>query len=80
MRIAKEQVVVALDQPRLSLDSRTYARAPPRSARSPAYIIEFLTNLDGLRLAKAFMRIPQSALQRRIVDLVDEIAGEDRLD
>jgi hypothetical protein len=30
-RISKEQVVVALDQPRLSLDSRTYTRAPPRS-------------------------------------------------
>ena len=50
---------------------------PDSSAPSPAYINEFLTNSDGLRLAKAFMRIPKPAVRRHIVALVKEIAGGD---
>ena len=46
-----------------------------RSAPSPSYLNEFVTNHDGLRLAKAFMQI-RPALRHRIVDLVNEIAGE----
>src|SRR3954468_24764900 len=41
---------------------------------SPAYIDDFVTTSDGLRLTKAFMRTRPS-LQRRIVALVNEIAG-----
>jgi transcriptional regulator with XRE-family HTH domain len=44
------------------------------SAPSPSYIDDFVTSHDGLRLAKAFMRV-RPALQRRIVALVDEIVG-----
>ena len=46
------------------------------SAPSPAYVNEFVTSHDGLRLVKAFMRV-RPALQRRIVALVNEIAGEE---
>jgi hypothetical protein len=46
------------------------------SATSPAYVDEFVTSYEGLRLAKAFMRIARPALKHRIVALVNEIAGE----
>ena len=49
---------------------------PDRNTPSPAYIDDFVTTSDGLRLAKAFMRV-RPALQRRIVALVNEIAGGD---
>jgi transcriptional regulator with XRE-family HTH domain len=42
---------------------------------SPAYVSDFLATRDGLALSKAFMRIKESKLRRRIVDLVEEIAG-----
>jgi transcriptional regulator with XRE-family HTH domain len=34
---------------------------------------DFMTTRDGLRLAKAFMRIGGTKLRRRIVDLVEQI-------
>lgn len=46
-------------------------------APSPAYVSDFLATSDGLSLTKAFMRIKDPKLRRRIVDLVSEIAGED---
>ncbi|EJW10723.1 transcriptional regulator, XRE family [Rhodovulum sp. PH10] len=45
-------------------------------APSPAYISDFLATSDGLALTKAFMRIGDVKLRRRIVDLVEHIAGE----
>jgi transcriptional regulator with XRE-family HTH domain len=42
---------------------------------SPAYVSEFLATRDGLALTKSFMRIKESELRRRIVDLVKGIAG-----
>ena len=45
-------------------------------APSPAYVSDFLATSDGLSLTKAFMRIKNSKLRRRIVDLVEQIAGE----
>ncbi len=48
-------------------------------APSPAYVSDFLATSDGLALTKAFMRISDSKLRRRIVDLVEQIAvGEKR--
>ena len=44
-------------------------------APSPAYVSDFLATSDGLALTKAFMEIKQPKLRRRIVDLVEEIAG-----
>jgi transcriptional regulator with XRE-family HTH domain len=46
-------------------------------APSPAYVTDFFATSDGLRLTKAFMRIENARLRRRIVDLVQEIAPED---
>jgi hypothetical protein len=46
-------------------------------APSPAYVADFLATSDGLSLTKAFMRIKSSKLRRRIVDLVEQIAGAD---
>jgi len=46
-------------------------------APSPAYVSDFLATSDGLALTKAFMRIKDSKLRRRIVDLVEQISGTD---
>src|SRR4051812_48193614 len=46
-------------------------------APSPSYVSDFLATSDGLALTKAFMRIKDQKLRRRIVDLVLQIAGED---
>jgi transcriptional regulator with XRE-family HTH domain len=48
-----------------------------QAAPSPAYVSDFLATSDGLSLTKAFMRIKDAKLRRRIVDLVQQIAGED---
>ena len=45
-------------------------------APSPAYVSDFLATSDGLALTKAFMRISNSKLRRRIVDLVEQIASD----
>jgi hypothetical protein len=42
---------------------------------SPAYIDDFVSSEDGLRLIKAFMRIAPPAVRHRIVNLVQEIGG-----
>src|SRR5215467_1596387 len=47
------------------------------NAPSPTYVSDFLATSDGLALTKAFMRIPDPKLRRRIVDLVQQIAGGD---
>jgi transcriptional regulator with XRE-family HTH domain len=47
-------------------------------APSPAYVSDFLATSDGLALTKAFMRIADSKLRRRIVDLVEQIALGDK--
>lgn len=46
-------------------------------APSPSYISDFLATSDGLALTKSFMRIKDAKLRRRIVDLVEQIAGEE---
>jgi transcriptional regulator with XRE-family HTH domain len=46
-------------------------------APSPSYVSDFLATSDGLSLTKAFMRIQDPKLRRRIVDLVQQIAGEE---
>jgi hypothetical protein len=47
------------------------------SALSIAQIDDFVSDSNGLRLIEAFMRIDNAALRRRIVILVQEIAGDD---
>jgi hypothetical protein len=48
-----------------------------KDAPSTSYVSDFLATPEGLLLTKAFMRINEPKLRRRIVDLVEEIAGED---
>ena len=45
-------------------------------APSPAYVSDFLATSDGLALTKAFMRIKDAKLRRRIVDLVEQMVGD----
>jgi transcriptional regulator with XRE-family HTH domain len=47
-------------------------------APSPAYVSDFLATADGLALTKAFMRIGEAKLRRRIVDLVEQIAASEK--
>jgi transcriptional regulator with XRE-family HTH domain len=47
-----------------------------KEAPSPAYVSDFLATSEGLALTKAFTRIKEPKLRRRIVDLVEEIAEE----
>jgi transcriptional regulator with XRE-family HTH domain len=51
--------------------------AAGKEAPSPSYVSDFLATSDGLALTKAFMRIVDAKLRRRIVDLVEQIAGGD---
>jgi transcriptional regulator with XRE-family HTH domain len=43
---------------------------------SPAYVTDFLATRDGLALIKAFMRIKDASLRRRVVNLVEGIADQ----
>jgi transcriptional regulator with XRE-family HTH domain len=57
--------------------------APDQSARtdelgeapSPLYVADFLATSDGLALTRAFMRIEDAKLRRKIVELVEQMAG-----
>ena len=44
---------------------------------SPAYVSDFLATSDGLALTKAFMKVKDPKVRRRIVDLVEAIASEE---
>ncbi|HWL05965.1 MAG TPA: helix-turn-helix transcriptional regulator [Xanthobacteraceae bacterium] len=46
-----------------------------QEAPSPAYVTDFLATSEGLALIKAFRRISDAKLRRRIVDLVEQMAG-----
>ena len=53
------------------------APAGKGEVQSPDYVTDFLATADGLALTKAFMLIKNAKLKRCIVDLVEQIAGED---
>jgi transcriptional regulator with XRE-family HTH domain len=46
-------------------------------AASPSYLTDFLTSTEGFALTKAFMRISNTRLRRRIIELVQEMGGEE---
>jgi transcriptional regulator with XRE-family HTH domain len=52
-------------------------RMKEASSPFPSYVSDFLATREGLLLTKAFMRINEAKLRRRIVDLVEEIADEE---
>ena len=56
--------------PELSPRSGEFSEAP-----SPLYVADFLATSDGLALTRAFMRIEDSKLRRKIVELVEQMAG-----
>lgn len=45
---------------------------------SPAYVSDFLATSDGLALTKAFMKVKDPKVRRRIVDLVESMVAEDQ--
>lgn len=45
---------------------------------SPAYVSDFLATSDGLALTKAFMRIKDAKVRRRIVDLVEAMVADEK--
>jgi transcriptional regulator with XRE-family HTH domain len=47
-----------------------------KEAPSTTYVSDFLATSEGLSLTKAFTRIKEPKLRRRIVDLVEEIASK----
>jgi transcriptional regulator with XRE-family HTH domain len=57
--------------------------APQQSAKSqgkaesPNFVTDFLATDDGRTLTRAFMRIEDAKLRRRIVNLVEQVAGDD---
>ncbi|MDR6953447.1 transcriptional regulator with XRE-family HTH domain [Ancylobacter sp. 3268] len=44
---------------------------------SPAYVADFLATSEGLALTRAFTRISDPKVRRRIVDLVETLADQD---
>jgi transcriptional regulator with XRE-family HTH domain len=45
---------------------------------SPAYVSDFLATSDGLALTKAFMKIKDAKVRRRIVDLVEAMVADEK--
>jgi len=51
---------------------------PGGEAPSPAFVSDFLASSEGLALTRAFMRIDDAKVRRRIVDLVEAIVGDEK--
>ena len=56
----------------------TPAEAASLAENRPAnYIVDFLSSSEGVQLNKAFVRIKDAKLRRRIIDLVRAAAGDE---
>jgi transcriptional regulator with XRE-family HTH domain len=44
---------------------------------STNYVVEFLSSSEGIQLNKAFIRIKDAKLRRKVIELVRAMAGED---
>jgi len=55
---------------------QTAGMAEPKSTH---YVVDFLSSAEGLQLNKAFIRIKDSKLRRKIIDLVRALAGEEEV-
>ena len=44
--------------------------------KSANYIVDFLSSTEGLRLNRAFAKISDQTVRKRIVDLVESVAGD----
>ncbi|WP_026304181.1 helix-turn-helix domain-containing protein [Kaistia granuli] len=49
-------------------------------SRPAAFVTDFLTSTEGLQLNKAFIRIKDPKVRRRIVELVRAVAGDEAED
>lgn len=47
---------------------------------SPSYVLDLINSSDGLQLVKAFLRIEDTAVRRRVVDLVKAISDSEMED
>lgn len=45
-------------------------------AKSGSYVVDFLSSSEGLKLNRSFVRIADSKVRKRIVDLVRSLAGD----
>jgi transcriptional regulator with XRE-family HTH domain len=46
--------------------------------RQPAhFVVDFLSSSEGIQLNKAFIRVKDAKVRRKIIDLVRAVAGED---
>jgi transcriptional regulator with XRE-family HTH domain len=45
-----------------------------------AYVVDFISTMEGLHLNRAFARIKEPKVRKRIVDLVTAIAGDDEFE
>ena len=45
--------------------------------RSSAFVVDFLSTSEGLQLNKAFVRIKDPRVRRRVVDLVSSLSAEE---
>ncbi|HSI41583.1 MAG TPA: helix-turn-helix domain-containing protein [Xanthobacteraceae bacterium] len=46
---------------------------------APTYVADFLATSEGLALTRAFTKITDSKVRRRVVDLVEAIAGDEKV-
>lgn len=53
-------------------DNQGFSEAQPTS-----YVVDFLSSSEGLALNRAFVRIEDARVRRRIVDLVRAVAGDE---
>jgi transcriptional regulator with XRE-family HTH domain len=54
------------------------AAAPPEGLQDPPatnFVVDFLSTNEGIQLNKAFVRIKDGKLRRRVIDLVRAMAG-----
>jgi len=45
--------------------------------QSASYVVDFLSSSEGIQLNKAFVRIKNAKLRRKLIDLVRAMAGSD---
>lgn len=45
-------------------------------SKSGSYVVDFLSSSEGLQLNRAFVRIADAKVRRRVVDLVRALAGD----
>jgi transcriptional regulator with XRE-family HTH domain len=62
------------DAPGGASEAQAPSMGEPRSA---SYVVDFLSSSEGLQLNRAFLRVKDAKVRRKIIDLVRALAGED---